>query len=253
MNPPRSILITGASSGIGAALAVEYAAAGGRLALCGRDAGRLENVADICRNRGAGVEARVVDVADAEALAGWIAAVDDAAPLDLVIANAGISGGRQGAGSGDDATRQILRINVDGTVNTVLPALARMRARGVGQIALMSSLAGFRGFSGAPAYSASKAAVRSWGEALRGRYARDGIAVNVICPGFVESRITAGNPFPMPFLMTAEKAARIIRRGLARNRGRIAFPWPMYALAWLGVALPDALVDPIIRRLPTKE
>jgi short-subunit dehydrogenase len=135
----------------------------------------------------------------------------------------------------------------------VLPALARMRARRNGQIAIMSSLAAFRGFPGAPAYSASKAAVRAWGEALRGRHARDGVAISVICPGFVISRMTADNPFPMPMLMSAERAARIIRRGLARDRGRIAFPWPMYALVRLVATLPDRLIDPLMRRLPEKE
>ena len=253
MRAPRSVLITGASSGIGAALAVEYAAPGVRLALCGRDPDRIGAVAESCRAKGAAPAARVLDVTDEANVAAWIDEVDDAAPLDLVIANAGVAGSRFGAGEGDAAVRRLFAVNVDGVVNTVLPALARMRARRRGQIAIMSSLAAFRGFPGAPAYSASKAAVRAWGEALRGRHARDGVEISVICPGFVVSRMTADNPFPMPMLMSAERAAGIVRRGLTRNRGRIAFPWPMYALARLVAALPDRLIDPIMRRLPEKE
>jgi len=249
MISPRSILITGGSSGLGAALAHCYAAPGVRLALSGRDAGRLEAVAAGCRQRGATVATAVLDVADAEAIGRWVLGADDAAPLDLVIANAGISGGDGGAA----AIRRIFAVNVDGVVNTVLPALERMRARRSGQIAIMSSLAGFRGLPSAPAYSASKAAVRSWGEALRARHARDGVAVNVICPGFVKSRMTDNNPFRMPLLMEADRAAEIIRRGLARNRARIAFPLRLYWAAWLIGALPPGLVDRMLGRLPEKE
>ena len=116
----------------------------------------------------------------------------------------------------------------------------------------MSSLASFRGFAGAPAYSASKAAVRSYAEGLRNAYAADGIEVSAICPGFVRSPMTDVNKFPMPLLMDADRAARIIKRGLARNAGRIAFPGPMYFLLWMIQALPPGLTDLLIRRLPEK-
>lgn len=253
MKDPRAVLITGATSGIGRALAYEYARPGVTLSLCGRDAERLADVACTCRDAGAAVDSRVVDVTDAAALRGWIEAADAAAPLDLVIANAGISGGSAGGGEDADAARRIFAVNMDGVINTVLPAIVPMRERGSGQIALMSSLAGFRGLPGAPAYSASKAAVRIWGEALRGALAGDGIEVSVICPGFIETPMTANNRYPMPLLMTAERGARIIRRGLARNRGRIAFPLPMYLATWLTGAAPPWITDPLLRRLPRKE
>ena len=117
----------------------------------------------------------------------------------------------------------------------------------------MSSLAGFRGFPGAPAYCASKAAVRVWGESLRGHLAREGIGVSVICPGFVKSPMTAVNQFPMPLLMDSDAAARRIQRGLARNRGRISFPWPLAAAAWLLGALPPAWTDPLLAKMPEKQ
>lgn len=249
---PKSILITGASSGIGAALARAYAAPGVSLALVARDAERLAATAAACRGHGAEAVTAILDVTDAAAMAAWIDAHDRHTPVDLAIANAGISGGTGGGFEPEDRTRQIFAVNVAGMLNTVLPVIAPMRRRGHGQIALMSSLASFRGFPGAPAYCASKAAVRVYGEALRGAVHGDGTGVSVLCPGFVESPLTAVNDFPMPLLMSAERAADIIRRGLARNRPRIAFPLPIYALVWALGALPAALTDPLFRRLPAK-
>lgn len=250
---PQHVLITGASSGLGAALALAYAAPGVRLALGGRDAERLETVAEGCRAAGAEVSAARVEITDAAATAAWIEAEDAARPLDLVVANAGVSAGTGGEGESAAQARRIFAVNGDGVVNTVLPALARMRPRRRGQIAIMSSLAAFRGFPGAPAYCASKAMVRVWGEALRGELAAEGIGVTVICPGYVDTPMTRVNRFPMPLLMSAERAAAICRRGLARNRARIAFPFPTYFAAWLLGVLPPGLTDPLLRRLPAKE
>jgi short-subunit dehydrogenase len=250
---PRSILITGASSGIGEALARVYAAPGIALALTGRDHARLAAVAEACRSMGAVVRAEALDIVRArERLAVWIAEADAAAPLDLAIANAGVSAGTGGGAETAAQARRLLDTNVGGVVDTVLPAVELMRPRGHGQIAIMASLAGFRGFPGAPAYCAGKAAVKVWGEALRGELHEAGIGVSVICPGYVKSRMTADNRFPMPLLMEADRAARIIRRGLARNRARIAFPWPLYAAVWLISVLPPSLTDPLLRRLPKK-
>lgn len=246
------ILITGASSGIGEALALAYADAGVRLALTGRDAARLAAIADACRGRGAVVETAVLDVADRAAMAAQLTRWDDAGPIELAIANAGISAGTGGGEESEAQLRAIAAANVDGVINTVAPLIPRMVARQRGQLALMSSLAGFRGVAGAPAYSASKAWVRVYGEALRLDLAGHGVRVSVICPGFVRSRMTAVNKFPMPFLMDADRAARIIRRGLAANRGRIAFPWPMAAAVWLLNALPARLADALLSGLPRK-
>ncbi len=252
MKASKSILISGASSGIGAALALEYAEPGVFLALSGRNSARLEDVCDHCRSAGADVVPGVIDVTDRPAVEDWVFSADARRPLDLVIANAGISGKTAGEGETPAQARAIFRTNVDGVLNTVHPAAERMRRRRQGQIAIVSSLASFRGYPGVPAYSASKAAVRAYGEALRGVLAADGVGVSVICPGYVRSRMTDVNKYSMPMLMDADRAARIIRWGLARNRARIAFPWPVYAVAWMFGALPPRLIDPLMVRLPRK-
>ncbi|MGF7205780.1 short-subunit dehydrogenase [Skermanella aerolata] len=253
MRDPKTILITGASSGIGEAMAEAYAGPGVTLVLTGRDRDRLDVVAARCTERGADVRAATVDVADRAAMADWLALVDRATPVDLCIANAGISGGTGGRGESEEQARRILAVNVDGVLNTIHPLIGPMTARGRGQLALVSSLAGFRGYPGAPAYCASKAAVRSYGESLRLDLRPAGIEVSVICPGFVKSRITDRNRFPMPFLMNADRAASIIKRGLERNRGRIAFPLPTYLMAWLVAVLPAALADALLAHTPAKE
>lgn len=263
MREPTSILITGASSGIGEALAIAYAAPGVSLALTGRDAARTEAVAAACRAKGADVLAETVEAEDAAAMPDFVARAHARRPLELVIANAGISAGTGGKGENAAQARRIFDVNVQGVVNTVAPAVELMlqkpragtapRDRALrGQIAIVASLAGYRGFPGAPAYCASKAAVKVWGEGLRGELHAHGIGVSVVCPGYVRTRMTEGNNFPMPLLMDAERAVRIIRRGLERNRARIAFPWRLAFMAQLVAALPPAWTDPLFRKLPKK-
>lgn len=251
---PQSILITGASSGIGEALALHYAAPGIFLALSGRDEERLLAVAEICRAKGADTDVAVLSVTDRGRMEEWILDVDESHPLDLVIANAGISGGTGGVMNGEpiEQARAIFDVNLTGVLNTVGPVLPRMLARKRGQIAFMASLAAFRGFPGAPAYSASKGAVRFYGEALRGALRDSGVKINVVCPGFVKSRMTAANDFPMPFLMETRDAVKIIANGLARDKGRIAFPWPVLAGSWFLSVLPDCLAQLLLKRLPAK-
>jgi short-subunit dehydrogenase len=249
--PPRSILITGASSGIGAALARRFARPGVDLALGGRDPARLAAVAAACCQAGAEVAERCVEVTDRAAMAAWVEDADRQAPLDLVIANAGVSGTQ--LPPGPERTRAFFRINLDGVLNTLEPAQAAMLARGRGHLALMSSLASFRGFPSAPAYCSSKAAIRVLGESLRGRLGQSGIVVSVICPGFVATPMTADNRFAMPLLMSPERAAAVIERGLARGRARIAFPLRTYWSARLLAVLPHRLVDTLAARAPAKE
>lgn len=238
MKDPKSILITGASSGIGEALALSYAAPSVVLSLTGRDRKRLQLVAKTCKTKGAQVLAKVVDVRDAKAMAVFFAAAERVKPLDLVIANAGVGVQKEDFHSAWEAATFTHAVNVLGVLNTIHPVLPLMKKRKRGQIAIMASLAGLMGLPSSPMYSASKNAVRAYGEALRPLYAAHGIEINVICPGWVRSRITDRNRYKMPFFMETGDAVRLIRRGLERNKGRIVFPWPLAAAMRMMTLLP---------------
>jgi short-subunit dehydrogenase len=245
--PPRVIVITGASSGLGAGLAVSYAASGVILGLIGRDEKRLAATEATCRARGATVFATVLDVAQSEPLGTWLAEFDARSPIDVLVANAGISAGTGPDGSleGLALARSQVAINLLGAMNTLEPVLPAMVARGYGRVAVVASVAGLRGLPYSPGYSASKAGVRAYGEGLRALLAPLGVGVSVIVPGFFDSRMTDRFIGGKPFLLSTERAVAIVRRGLDRGRGRIVFP-RLLALglqatdlmpAWLGDAI----------------
>lgn len=251
----KHIIITGASSGIGQALAERFARKGIVLGLLGRDPQRLAEVEMRCVEKGAKVISSALDVVDREAMREWICGFDGEYPVDLVIANAGISAGTEGvlAGEPPEQVRRVFDVNLMGVLNTIEPLQERMVARKSGNLAIVSSLAGYRGWPGAPAYCASKAAVRVYGESLRGALMQHNVGVNVICPGFVVSRMTKVNEFPMPFIIESGRAAEIIISGLIMNKGRIAFPFIPSFMAWIFMVVPDFISHILLRKMPKKK
>ena len=247
-----AVLITGASSGIGAALAEAYAAPNMTLILTARNEERLREVAARCEAKGARVFSASMDVREKDKLAAFIRAMDDATPIDLVIANAGISSGSMSGGETLDAAEMVFEVNVNGVINTIHPLIERMKARRSGHIAIMSSLAGICAMPSAPAYSASKAAVRVYGDGLRGMLKAHGVMVSVICPGWIVTPLTDKNSFPMPFIMPVERAAHTIVRNLSMKKARIAFPLRLYIPLRILSVFPVAWSDFIFGRLPAK-
>ena len=250
------VLITGASAGLGAALAVESAGPGITLHLSARDAARLEQTAIACRAKGARALPVCLDVRDEAGMAAWIAG---AGQLDLVIANAGIGSGTGDAFESDAAARAIFDTNVTGVLNTALPAIAVMaqqttRADGLrGRIAVIASLAAFVSGPTAPAYCASKSAVQRWAEARDATERKRGIRLHAICPGFIRTAITARNDFPMPGLMEPEVAARLTLAGIAAGRLRVSYPRHLYAMSRLTGALPPGWRNRLLMRFPAKK
>lgn len=251
MRRPRAILITGASSGIGRALALAYAEPGTRLLLIGRDATRLGETVAATQAKGAEASPLVLDVRDRAAMASAIAAADQEQPIELVIANAGIT---TGLAPGQDieepeAVRALLATNLFGVLNTVEPLLPPMRARGAGQIAFIGSMAGLRGLPYSPAYCMSKAAVHAYADSLRGRLEPHGLTISLAIVGFVKTPLNDSITAMKPFEISDAAAASIIKNGLAKGKATIAFPWPLYVAAALGRFLPARLYDHIMARI----
>jgi short-subunit dehydrogenase len=239
-HPPRTIVITGASKGLGRALALAYAAPGRRLVLIARTLPPLQDVANTCEAKGARVLHGSIDVTDGAAMRGFIAEVEAEGPIDLLLVNAGQFWGNGAGGELEPMSRAValLRTNLEGAILTVDAALPGMRRRRGGRIALVCSLAGLHALADAPTYSASKAGLAAYGEALRELLAPDGVQVTLIYPGYVETAQTACHVGVMPMMMSPDEAARIIARGISKGRDIVAFPWTLLWLIRLGWLLP---------------
>jgi short-subunit dehydrogenase len=238
----QNIAITGASGGLGRALASGLAAPGVTLHLTGRDAARLQAVAENVQAKGAAATQTLLDIADAQAVASWI---EGCPSLDLVIANAGISAGPgKGNSEAPAQIRAVFATNVDGVFNTVLPAMARKTSR----IVIIGSIAGLIALPTSPAYSAAKAALDFWVRAAAPGALRDGIALTLVRPGFIRTPMTAKNPYKMPGIMNPERAAAIIIAGIEKGDETITFPLWFSFMARLGNLLPRA----IFARVPGK-
>jgi len=246
---PVSILITGATGGIGKALALAYAAPARTLVLHGRDAVKLGALKLACEQRGAQVILLVVDLMDVEKLMSSLDAVCRGAAVDLVIVNAGTTNSPGADGEAWADIQRVIDINLRAAMATIAGVLPHLRDRRHGQVALISSLSAYAGLPVTPAYNASKAALKIYGESLRGWLGPQGIAVNVVLPGFVETAMSAKFPAAKPFLLSPESAALKIKSGLTRNQARISFPLPLAFGMWALSVLPVAWSQWILRKM----
>jgi len=247
----KTLVITGASSGLGLALARHYLADGAVVAAIARRGELLDQLVTEFPGR---VHVYALDVCDVEALQ---QAADDfiakAGLPDIVIANAGVSAGTLTEYAEDlDVYQRVMDINVLGMVKTFQPYVAAMRDARHGTLVGIASVAGFRGLPGAGAYSASKAAAISYLESLRVEMHGSGVQVVTICPGYVKTPMTAVNPYPMPFILDVDEAARRIVRAIDRQTSFVVIPWQMGMVGWLLKRLPRWVYDRLFARAPHK-
>lgn len=245
--PDRTILITGASSGLGAALAHALAAPGVSLILWGRDAARLTQAAAACRAKGANCVTDAFDIRDSDMQLSRLSA---AGAIDLAVFNAGL-GGSVGA---DRVAEDPARARATAEVNFVAPVVGasfvagEMARRGRGHIVLIGSISESYPLPMAPTYVGTKAGLRLFAEALYTRMKAHGVAVTLVSPGFIDTPMSRGLDEPRPFLITAEQAARGILRGIAAGKRVIVVPWQFAVVRFLTNLLPRALVRAVLSR-----
>ncbi|MBI3072812.1 MAG: SDR family NAD(P)-dependent oxidoreductase [Deltaproteobacteria bacterium] len=250
----ETTFITGGSSGIGRALALELARRGRAVGLMARREDELRSASAEIEKAGGRVAWAVADVVDAKAMRAAFERLEAAlGSPDCVVANAGYGVMSKPERVTADAVAKMFDVNVIGAVRLVELALPGMLARGRGHLVAVSSLAGIRAMPRAAAYGATKAALTHFFESLRIDLKPRGIDVTVVTPGFVKTPLTATNNFKMPFLVEVDDAGRTIARGIAARRRTVAFPWPLATLARVGATLPAPLYERIVARksLPT--
>jgi len=247
----KNILITGASDGIGAALAKRYASSTTRLILLARNESKLVKVAHDCKKKQSAVITYSIDVTKTQTLQKLISEIDAGYSIDLVICNAGVTSiiPKTGEAESWQSICSVIDTNVYGVLATLNPLIDKLRERQHGQIAIVSSLAAHYGMPISPVYCASKSAVKSYGQALRGWLKADGIDVSVIYPGFVKSSLSDQFHADKPFMISPEHAAEIIVKGLQKNKASISFPFPLNFGIWALSLLPSFLADWIMRSL----
>ncbi|WDF72754.1 SDR family NAD(P)-dependent oxidoreductase [Novosphingobium sp. KACC 22771] len=234
----RAAIVTGASSGIGRAVALELAQGGWRLGLVGRDAARLAQVAQEC---GGDVRIGAIDMQDTAAFASFVA---DFGAVDLFISNHGILDGRREGQMVESAevARDVVAINLQSVIGALHAVLPGMQARGKGQIAIVSSLAGLSPLPDAPAYSASKAGLVMYGLSLREALRGSGVGVSVCCPGYVATPMGGEHLGNRPHEISAQDAARRIVRNALANKRLFGFPAPLWPMALFSLLIPEGLL-----------
>ena len=245
--PPEVVVLTGASGGLGLALTQALARPGLHMLLGGRDPERLARAVQIARAKGAQVELLTQPLTDPAAFAQALADYDRRHPVDLMVMNAGVKTGNHDGIEDLVQAERVITVNLTATLHAVQAVLPGMRARGRGQIALLSSIAALSPHADLLSYTATKAALRGYGAALRRNLRGSGVRVSVISPGFIDTPMTDRQKGAAPFLLSPARAAAIISRGLARGRSNITFPLALCLLIRAENMLPKPLGDLIDR------
>ena len=252
MNIQTTILITGASSGLGYELALQYSNSNVRLILIGRNIDQLNKIANLCHDKGAVTHVVAIDIRDKAKMAEHLTKFCDQYGIDIAIACAGVSAGTLDGPESPSQIEIIFDTNINGVLNTIMPLVPYMIARRKGSIVIVSSMAGLVGLSSAPSYSASKACIRVFGEALRGYLSQYNVNTTVVIPGYIKTPMTDVNNFPMPFIVSTTEAAQKIIKGIANNKGVIAFPTIIYIILKCLSCLPNQLISYINSKIPGK-
>ena len=240
--------VVGGSSGIGAAVALELQSRGAKVAISARRQDELDAVS------AGSMLALACDVTDAPALKAAASRIrEELGPIDLVVLSAAYWKQMAPQDWDTEVFNRHVQVNLMGTSNAIAAVLPEMLARRSGVIAGIASVAGYRGLAGSAAYGATKAAQINMLESLRISVARSGVRVTTVCPGFVRTDATAGNDFPMPFIIDVDTAGRAICDGLERDRNEIVFPLPMAILFKTARLVPVALWAALWSRIPSKE
>ncbi len=251
------VLITGATSGIGLALAKNFLQRNYRVIIASRTIEKVEEIAKELLEYPNFLKAVVIDVDDSTSTCNTLLQLDDEFKINIIIANAGVSSGvlvdnKLDMQQFDSVGKAIFQTNVFGVFNTVHPLISRLQSREDSKIVIISSLSAFFGLKSAVFYASSKSAIKSYGEGLRLLLKDYNIEVINVFPGFVESNITSSNTFKMPFLMSGEKASNIIIKGIENNKGYIIFPKMLHFIVYFISILPFFIREKILLRLPNK-
>ncbi len=247
----KTIIITGASSGLGQEIAENLAKLGVTLYLLGRNKKRLEETVSACRARNAKAIACIIDVTSIEEMTKFYASLKGR-KIDMVFACAAVSMDADGVESASQA-KEIFDTNIIGISNTVLPAAEIMaKDNAGGKIVMIGSMAGELPFPTSPSYSASKAAIKMLADSLRIGLKKHNILVTFVMPGYMATPMTSRNKFTMPMIVSAKKAAKIIISGVERNQDTIIFPKILYFLIWLLKMFPRTISDYLLGLTPKK-
>ena len=252
MNHYKNIIITGASSGIGKALAIEYSQNCHNLLLIGRNINNLKITKQQC-HKNCNIILAKADVKNFQDTNKYINSFDNDFPVDLIIANAGISAGTGTKGENLAQLKEIYDINIYGVINCIYPLIDKMRQRETGHIAIMSSMSAFTPIPSAPAYSSSKQCVSFLGLALKQDLKKSKVKLSVIYPGFIKTPMTDANKFKMPLLMDVEKAAKKIMKDLSKNKTKIIFPKRIYYITRIFNLFPSIIKQIIYDKTPAKD